>query len=209
MRVVDRQSVPTESHFTEGEPDLEPPEELAIVELDEDTMLEEDLDNEDVLEQDVDEDVLEATLEDLVHGDDGEQDDDAEVGDAASAIEGAAATAATQNAPTSSGSSWLEGDEEDDDSDEVEEELDLVLLERLALVDPDGVDPRDPDVDDGEDIESGLRSRQAQGARRAGMDVLEVDPRGRDEFVCTGCFLVRKRVQLVDPTALLCRDCAG
>src|SRR5579863_9054436 len=77
MRVAERNREPAESHFTEGEPDLEAPEELAVVELDDDAILEEDLDNEDVLEQDVDEDTLEATLEDLIHdGDDGDDGDD-------------------------------------------------------------------------------------------------------------------------------------
>jgi hypothetical protein len=73
---------PTETHFTEGEPDLEPPEELAIAELDEQTMLEEELDNEELREEEVDEDTLEAALDDLVHAtDEGDDADDALVDD--------------------------------------------------------------------------------------------------------------------------------
>ena len=70
MRLAERHREPVEAHFTEGELDLEPPEELAIGELDDEAILEEELDNEDLLEQDVDEDTLEASLEDLVHGGD-------------------------------------------------------------------------------------------------------------------------------------------
>jgi len=69
MYVVERDR--PEQHFSEGEPDLEPPEELAIGELDDESMLEEELDNEDLLEEDVDDDLLTVTLEDLIHvGDD-------------------------------------------------------------------------------------------------------------------------------------------
>ena len=38
--------------------------------------------------------------------------------------------------------------------------------------------------------------------------VLEVQPQQADEFICTGCFLVRHRSQLVDPVRALCGDCA-
>jgi hypothetical protein len=209
MRVVDRLSERAETHFTEGEPDLEPPEELAIVELDDDAILEEDLDNEDVLEQDVDEDVLEATLEDLVHGDD-DEDDGAPVEDSAAALEGtAAATRASTTAPTSTDDAWLEGEDEEGDGDEVEEELDLVLLARLALDHPDDESPGDQDFDDEADMENGHGVRMASGAHRPAVEAVDVHPCGSDEFVCAGCFLVRKRVQLVDPKALLCRDCAS
>ncbi|HZU80663.1 MAG TPA: DUF4193 family protein [Acidimicrobiales bacterium] len=74
MGVVERV---VEEHFTEGEPDLEPPEEMAIGELDDEALLEEELDNEDIAEEDVDEDVLAASLEDLVHVAD-DEDDEAE-----------------------------------------------------------------------------------------------------------------------------------
>src|SRR5580693_1066886 len=78
MRLAEKNRVPPEAHFTEGELDLEPPEEMAIGELDDEAILEEELDNEDLLEEDVDEDTLEASLDVLVHGDD--EGDDGEGG---------------------------------------------------------------------------------------------------------------------------------
>ncbi|HUY64618.1 MAG TPA: hypothetical protein VMV14_08900 [Acidimicrobiales bacterium] len=115
VRLIERSE--PEQHFTEGEPDLEPPEELAVAELDEETQLEEDLDNEDVLEQDVDEDVLEATLEDLVHVADDDDEDDAP-------------TARAQ----------VEAIETDEVLDivDVEESLDRILQARLAELGDDG-----------------------------------------------------------------------
>jgi hypothetical protein len=103
MRVVE----PVEEHFSEGEPDLEPPEELALAELDEDAVLEEELDNEDVLEQDVDDELLTATLEDLAHKADDDQAEDSEADEA----------------------SW---DLEVDELEDLEESLDHLLEERLA-----------------------------------------------------------------------------
>jgi hypothetical protein len=66
MRLMENEGAP-EEHFTEGEPDLEPPEEMALGELDEEQLIGEELDNEDISEEDVDEDTLEVTLEYLVH----------------------------------------------------------------------------------------------------------------------------------------------
>jgi hypothetical protein len=168
MRLAERHRVPVEDHFTEGELDLEPPEELAIGELDEEAILEEELDNEDLLEQDVDEDTLEASLEDLVHaGDeaDGPVGDDDELGD-----------------------------------EDLEESLDLVLLDRLALLD-DGEDADDDD--DGAVVHSLLLQVQTDT-----IDLVDVAPRASDEFVCQSCFLVRKRVQLVDAATMACHDCS-
>ena len=76
MRVIDRQNQTPDEHFTEGELDLEPPEELAVLELDEETELEEDLDSRADLEDEVDEDILESSLDHLVHAGDDEGDDD-------------------------------------------------------------------------------------------------------------------------------------
>ncbi len=56
-----------EQRFVEGEPDLQPPEELAVAELDEELMLEEDLDCELVAEEEVDQRLLQEMLEDLAH----------------------------------------------------------------------------------------------------------------------------------------------
>jgi hypothetical protein len=64
-----------EQRFSEGEPDLEPPEEMAVGELDADVELEEDLDCQLVDEDDVDTAVLQQTLEDLSHAADDEVED--------------------------------------------------------------------------------------------------------------------------------------
>ena len=59
MTLAERHRGAVEAHFTEGELDLEPPEEMAVGEWDDQAILEEELDNEDLLEQDVEEDTLE------------------------------------------------------------------------------------------------------------------------------------------------------
>jgi len=192
MRVAERHREPAEPHFTEGEPDLEPPEELAMVELDDEAILEEDLDNEDVLEQDVDEDTLEVTLEDLIHdGDEGDDPDDE-----------ADRPQATALGP---------GDPGDEDADmdgageDVEEELDVILLERLAPSDLQGAEDADDEPDDG-DARPPTGRRLHMRATDEDGDGAEVARCGPDEFVCESCFLVRHRAQLAGPA--VCRDCA-
>jgi hypothetical protein len=37
---------------------------------------------------------------------------------------------------------------------------------------------------------------------------VQVEPQHADEFMCTGCFLVRHHTQLVATDPMLCRDCA-
>ncbi|MHB8328344.1 MAG: DUF4193 family protein [Acidimicrobiales bacterium] len=118
-----------EQQFFEGEPELEPPEELAIGELDEEAQLEEEIDNEDVLEQDVDEDVLEATLEDIVHHDDVDEGDSVPAGAPSGRGTGAPTTRAVEQL----------------DVDDVEESLDRILQRRLAG-EADGDDARSPIV---------------------------------------------------------------
>jgi len=192
MGVADRTRERTELHFSEGEPDLEPPEELAIGELGEDAILEEELDNEDVLEQDVDEDTIEVTLEDLVH--DGDEDED-EVDEAGRPV---------PIVPAGSTRAGRRGDRDEDQDDvdvEPDESLDVVLLDRLALLEPE------PVADDDDEPEgSGRAVLLLQRADPA--DPGDVAPCGSDEFVCRGCFLVRNRVQLADPGVMVCRDCA-
>jgi hypothetical protein len=106
VRVIERQGSHGEEHFTEGEPDLEAPEELAVLEVDEEAQFEEDLDNQVDLEDEVDEDVLETSLDHLVHdGDDEDADgDDDRVG----------------------------ADLEIEDLEDQEESLDRILREKLA-----------------------------------------------------------------------------
>jgi hypothetical protein len=67
VRLTERQGHREDAHFTEGEPDLEPPEELAVAEVDEETQLEEDLDSRVDLEDEVDVEILESSLDHLVH----------------------------------------------------------------------------------------------------------------------------------------------
>ncbi len=185
MRVAQGHRAPEELHFTEGEPDLEPPEELCISEIDAETQLEEELDNEDVLEQDVDEDTLEVTLEDLVHGADVDLDVDGDRPEAGGP-DGEEATEPGPEGPTAAALVALPVDDEEDATVDADFEvgLDIVLLERLALL--DGTE------EDG----SGDGGFGPVALRRPG------------EFVCRGCFLVRTRTLLADPVASLCRDCA-
>jgi hypothetical protein len=194
MRTAERRRELPEAHFTEGEPDLEPPEELAIGELDDEAILEEGLDNEDLLEQDVDEDTLEETLEDLVHGSDDEvgEDDDGPL-------------SLTLDTPVDPGAAASAGPDDSDEefgAEDIEESLDLVLLERMALV---GLDGELEVAEDGSTLveHSLLLQMQTDSA-----DLVEVARRGSDEFVCQSCFLVRNRVQLVDPTSMACHDCS-
>jgi hypothetical protein len=183
MRLVE----PQEQHFTEGEPDIEPPEEFAISELDDVAQLEEELDNEDVLEQDVEEDVLEETLEDLVHSGDSDEGDD----------EAGPESPVGLVVDPDGGSEALDELESDDDT---EEALDLILEHRLAIV---------PDADGAEADGSLDGSEAAPGhpARSSDGDEADVRPCGPDEFTCRSCFLVQSRELLADPAALVCRDC--
>lgn len=180
MYIVDHRD--QEEHYSEGEPDLEPPEELAVGELDDEVLLEEDLDSEAVLEQDVDEDVLEESLEDLVHLTDGDGEEDLAE-------------------PAGSAADLDELDVEPLDIADVEESLDRILSERLAH--------SDEAVDDGDDLDVAVGPEPAP---RRGVGVLveepEVAPCRANEFVCRGCFLVRSRVQLADAPRQLCRDCS-
>ncbi len=84
MRVIERQGSREDEHFTEGEPDLEPPEELAVLEVDEEALFEEDLENEVDLEDEVDEEFLESSLDHLIH--DGDDDGDGDGEDTPSAV---------------------------------------------------------------------------------------------------------------------------
>ena len=198
MRTVE---LPQEEHFTEGEPDLEPPEELAVAELDDETMLEEELDNEDIAEDDVDDDVLTATLEDLVHLDDDEVDEGV-----AGATLGNGALETVEHAEELEVLELLDVDEIED----LEESLDHVLAQRLAE-DDEGAG----DTEAGDESEPGSGSVSDAGGHATGLNGLNGSGRpmvagcSDGEFVCRGCFLVRSQVQLVDADRGLCRDCAS
>jgi hypothetical protein len=194
MRTAERRHELPEAHFTEGEPDLEPPEELAIGELDDEAILEEGLDNEDLLEQDVDEDTLEETLEDLVHGSDDEvgDDDDGELH----------VVPDLRIDPDAAASEGPEDSDEELEGEDFEESLDLVLLERMALVGADG------DLEVIEDVSALVEHSLLLQMQTDNVDQVDVARRGTDEFVCQSCFLVRKRVQLADPASMACHDCS-
>jgi hypothetical protein len=190
MRLVEKHREPVEAHYTEGELDLEPPEELAVGELDDEAILEEELDNEDLLEQDVDEDTLEESLEDLVHSGDDDTDDTVDEVRPMTTVDG-------------------EGDGDDGEGEgaelggeDYEDSLDLVLLDRLALLD-DGEEEAEADVENGVVVPSLLLQMQIDN-----VELVDVAPCGSDEFVCRSCFLVRRRVQLADVAAMACHDCA-
>jgi hypothetical protein len=197
MRLAERHREAPEAHYTEGELDLEPPEELALVELDDEAILEEELDNEDLLEEDVDDDILEASLDAVLH--DGQDDDEA--GD----VPGGPVALMTTIRAVSDGTEVTDQDvaDQDLDAEDLEDSLDMVLLQRMALLDDDtGAD------DDGDGGSArGDRALLVQIATDFA-EVSEVAPCRADEFVCRTCFLVRRRVQLVDPVAMACSDCA-
>lgn len=83
-------------------------------------------------------------------------------------------------------------DEEDDDldPDDVEAGLDVILKDRLVVV--------DEEVD--EDEETPDPDERVEGSNR-------VPTKRPEEFVCASCFLVKHPGQLADPERLLCRDC--
>jgi hypothetical protein len=163
-----------EESFVEGEPDLRPPEEEALEELDDETLLEQELDDEDVLEQDVEDDVLEESLEEL---DAKEGGDDPEI--ELVRLDGNADSDETNGTPL--------------ELDDVEASLDVILAERIAG------DLRDDEEDGGGTV--AVDTEYPDGN--------EVVPRQPDEFVCLGCFLLKRRELLKDPERRLCRDCVA
>jgi hypothetical protein len=83
-----------------------------------------------------------------------------------------------------------EDDEEEADADDVEASLDVILKERLVVIDDEDDDEEDsPENDDRPD------------------SPLKVLPKQPGEFVCQSCFLVKHPSQLADREAMYCRDC--
>jgi hypothetical protein len=126
VRVIERQGSREDEQFTEGEPDLEAPEELAVLEMDEDALLEEDLETQVDHEDEVDEDTLESSLDHLVY--DGDGGGGGEAGDGA-------------DTPVMSASqvTVVLDDLEIEDLEDIEESLDRILKEKLAGdEDPEG-----------------------------------------------------------------------
>jgi hypothetical protein len=191
VRVIEGQAVREQEHFTEGEPDLEPPEELAVLEVDEEALLEEDLDSRADLEDEVDEDVLEVSLDHLVHDGDEDAPDDGD-DDASPAV--VLTLAAPEGPGSGSGEAADLDDLEIEDLEDRVESLDRILRQKLAG-DEEAVDePEDPELaaDSSDD-----RAEVAVASCRPG------------EFVCRSCFLVRSRALRWGDRGSLCRDCAS
>ncbi len=75
MRVLARRASAPPTAFVEGEPDLEPPEELALEVLDEAGRFQDDIDCELVDERDLDTDTADEDFDTLVHRADESEDD--------------------------------------------------------------------------------------------------------------------------------------
>jgi hypothetical protein len=202
MRLIERDEVPQE-HFTEGEPDLEAPEELALGELEEEQLLEEELDNEDISEEDVDEATLELTLEDLVHR-----------GDPLGTTE----LEERPDPDQEPGEGELDALEIVDldvaELEDIEESLDHILSERLAsdLPEEDYVDFEDYEEETPEGTRDNDRNEPGPsalaGPRFAAATARVVASCGAEEFVCSSCHLVRNKTQLSNPAMRICGDCS-
>jgi Domain of unknown function (DUF4193) len=181
VRVIERQDSRSDEHFTEGEPDLEAPEELAVLEVDEETALEEDLDGHVDHEDEVNEVDLEISLDHLVYDGDGDDDEDGT---------GPVARLAT---------TILEDDPEIEDLEDREESLDRILREKLAG-DEDGPE----ELEELEEPDERLIFEAVTATDGTGV------PRcGPEEFVCRSCFLVRSETQRSSPDSSVCADCGG
>jgi hypothetical protein len=134
-----------------------------------------DADTDDLGDDDLDDDDLDSLGDDEL--DDDDDDDDVGAGPATDTVE-RAGTEETE-----------EEDEEDEDEEDVEASLDVILKERLVVIDDE------PDDDETTDVED-----RGEGGER-------VLPKQPDEFVCRSCFLVKHPSQLADKKLMLCRDC--
>jgi len=173
----------------------------APVDLDDDDL--EDLDDEDLVDDDdplVDDPLVDDPLIDDPLIDDPLVDDplvaplvddalNAAVPLADQTVEGTGEPAAAAVSTTEDGD---EDDEEDDDldPDDVEAGLDVILKDRLVVVD------EEPD----EDEETPDPEERAEGSTR-------VPTKRPEEFVCASCFLVKHPSQLADADRMFCRDC--
>ncbi|MBN2114346.1 MAG: DUF4193 family protein [Acidimicrobiia bacterium] len=88
--------------------------------------------------------------------------------------------------------------EEDEGEEGEEEALDELEAEELDMLTDDEAAESLP-VDEVEELRK---------LRREAIELeLEADAVGEDEFVCSKCFLVKRRTQLADKRRMLCRDC--
>jgi hypothetical protein len=92
-------------------------------------------------------------------------------------------------APAPSTEDAEDEDEDEPDDEDVEASLDVILKERLVVVEEEPDDEEVADVDDRSEVTE------------------RVLPKQPDEFVCRSCFLVKHPSQLADKKKMLCRDC--
>jgi flagellar biosynthesis/type III secretory pathway protein FliH len=113
-----------------------------------------------------------------------------------SAVEDEEEEEAEEEAEAFEEEAYEEGEEEGEEADE--EALDELEAEELDMLTEDEAAESLP-VDEVEEL---------RHLRREAIE-LELGPSavGEDEFVCSGCFLVKRITQLADKRKKLCRDC--
>ena len=148
--------------------ELEEPDDLADADLDE-------LEDDDVIADDEETDVADVLVVDEV---------DAEVDIVDEVVEEPVAVVAA----VAEEDDDEEEDDDDLDPDDVEAGLDVILKDRLVV------------VEDVEEEEAPDPEERVEGAAKA----LTKRP---GEFTCQSCFLVKHPSQLADPDRMLCRDC--
>lgn len=165
-----------EEKFSEGEPELQPPEE-DLVEQDDEAVLEQELDTGELLEQDVDDQLLQETLEEL-------EEQESEPVEGAEDLQGEVVEAEPGE---------TEEIEEPTGLEDFETALDEVLAERFGGEEPEG------------EVEEPVSHHRLEDE----FDLVEVPARQPGEFLCQGCFLLKRREMLADGEHMLCRDCVG
>lgn len=96
------------------------------------------------------------------------------------------------------GSAEVEEAEEEVGEDELEADLEEILQQRL------GAGQLEEEEEGKEEIPPSLRIPRVEEA-----EVEEVLPAQPGEFLCHGCFLLRRHELLADPERGLCRDCSS
>ena len=153
--------------------------------------LDEDLDDEDL---DDDDDDLELDLDDDLAADAEVIDGDALPEEAVVEPVANIATAAEPRADDEEDEDGIDLDEELH-PDDVEAPLEALLQERTKAAKL-------------EDEEEEVEEEEVELDDRSGEGPTKIMPRRPGEFLCSSCFLVLPRNQLVDEERMLCRDCA-
>jgi hypothetical protein len=168
----------SEEEFTEDEAELE----------------DDDLDDEEIADDDLDEDIELVLDDDIVA-----ETDDLETETIAEdpAVVEPVANVVTAVEPKADDDDDEDGIDLDEElhPDDVEAPLDALLKERTAVAKL-------------EDDEEELEEEEVEIDDRSGEGPTKILPRRPGEFLCSSCFLVLPRNQLVDEARMLCRDCA-